>query len=50
MTSSLIESVVKPASRHVKGTEKFWSEEGAEALRQLRGQTNSRATNRWTPS
>ena len=34
--SSLIESVVKQVGQRVKGTEKFWSEEGAEALLQLR--------------
>jgi hypothetical protein len=36
ITSRLMESVVKQVNRRVKGTEKFWSEEGAEALRQLR--------------
>lgn len=36
ITSSLMESVVKEVNRRVKGTEKFWSEEGAEALLQLR--------------
>jgi hypothetical protein len=36
ITSSLMESVVKQINRRVKGTEKFWSEEGAEALLQLR--------------
>jgi hypothetical protein len=36
LTSSLMESVVKEVSRRVKGTEKFWSEGGAEALLQLR--------------
>jgi hypothetical protein len=36
ITSSLIESVVKQVNRRVKGTEKFWSETGAEALLQLR--------------
>jgi hypothetical protein len=35
ITSSLMESVVKQINRRVKGTEKFWSEEGAEALLQL---------------
>jgi len=34
--SSLVESVVKQLGRRVKGTEKFWTEEGAEALLQLR--------------
>jgi hypothetical protein len=36
ITSSLMESVVKQINRRVKGTEKFWSEDGAEALLQLR--------------
>ena len=36
ITSSLMESAVKQINRRVKGTEKFWSEEGAEALLQLR--------------
>jgi hypothetical protein len=36
ITSSLMESVVKQVNRRVKGTEKFWSEDGAEALLQLR--------------
>jgi hypothetical protein len=36
ITSSLMESVVKQINRRVKGTEKFWSEAGAEALLQLR--------------
>ena len=36
ITSSHVESTVKPFNRRVKGTEKFWSEEGAEALLQLR--------------
>jgi len=34
--SSLVESTVKQIGRRVKGTEKFWTEEGAEALLQLR--------------
>jgi hypothetical protein len=34
--SSLVESAVKQIGRRVKGTEKFWSEDGAEALLQLR--------------
>lgn len=37
ITSSLIESMVKQIGRRVKGTEKFWSEDGAEAILQLRG-------------
>jgi hypothetical protein len=36
MTSSHVESTVKQFNRRVKGTEKFWSEDGAEALLQLR--------------
>jgi hypothetical protein len=36
ITSSLVESVVKQVNRRVKGTEKFWSEDGAEAILQLR--------------
>jgi hypothetical protein len=36
MTSSHVESTVKQFNRRVKGTEKFWSEAGAEALLQLR--------------
>jgi hypothetical protein len=36
ITSSLMESVVKQVNRRVQGTEKFWSEAGAEALLQLR--------------
>jgi hypothetical protein len=34
--SSLIESTVKQIGRRVKGSEKFWSEEGVEAVLQLR--------------
>jgi hypothetical protein len=36
LTSSLMESVVEEVGRRVKGTEKFWSEDGAEALLQVR--------------
>jgi hypothetical protein len=36
LTSSLMESMVKQIGRRVKGTEKFWTEEGAEAILQLR--------------
>ena len=36
LVSSLMESMVKQVSRRVKGTEKFWGEEGAEAALQLR--------------
>ncbi|MBY0527803.1 MAG: hypothetical protein K2R98_30685 [Gemmataceae bacterium] len=36
LTSSLMESAVKQVNQRVKGSEKFWSEAGAEALLQLR--------------
>jgi hypothetical protein len=36
MTSSYVESAVKQFNQRVKGTEKFWTEEGAEAILQLR--------------
>lgn len=36
MTSSYVESAVKQFNQRVKGTEKFWSESGAEAILQLR--------------
>ena len=36
ITSSHIESTVKQINQRVKGSEKFWSESGAEALLQLR--------------
>ena len=36
ITSSYVESAVKQFNQRVKGTEKFWREEGAEALLQLR--------------
>jgi hypothetical protein len=36
ITSSLVESMVKQFNYRVKGTEKFWSEEGAEGILQLR--------------
>ena len=36
ITSSHIESVVKQINQRVKGTEKFWSEDGSEAVLQLR--------------
>jgi hypothetical protein len=34
--TSAVESVIKLINRRVKGSEKFWSEEGAEAILQLR--------------
>jgi hypothetical protein len=36
ITSSHVESVVKQINQRVKGTEKFWSEDGSEAVLQLR--------------
>jgi len=36
ITSSHVESTIKQINRRVKGTEKFWSESGAEAILQLR--------------
>jgi hypothetical protein len=36
ITSSLMESTVKQVSRRLKGTEKFWSEAGADTMLQLR--------------
>jgi hypothetical protein len=36
ITSSLMESAVKQINQRVKGTEKFWSEQGSEAVLQLR--------------
>ena len=36
LTSSHIESTIKQMNQRVKGTEKFWSSEGAEAILQLR--------------
>lgn len=36
ITSSYVESLVKQFNQRVKGTEKFWSEDGAEAILQLR--------------
>lgn len=37
LTSSMMESTVKQVSRRVKGTEKFWSSDGGEAILRLRG-------------
>jgi hypothetical protein len=38
LTSSLMESTVKQVSRRVKGTEKYWSSSGGEAILRLRGE------------
>jgi hypothetical protein len=37
ITSSYVESAVKQFNQRVKGTEKFWGEDGAEGILQLRG-------------
>ena len=37
ITSSYVESAVKQFNQRVKGTEKFWTEDGAEGILQLRG-------------
>ncbi|HBI44270.1 MAG TPA: hypothetical protein DDY78_15675 [Planctomycetales bacterium] len=37
ITSSYVESAVKQLNQRAKGTEKFWGEQGAEAILQLRG-------------
>ncbi len=41
ITSSYVESAVKQFNQRAKGTEKFWTEEGAEAILQLRGDSLS---------
>jgi hypothetical protein len=41
ITSSHIESTIKRVNQRVKGSEKFWSENGAEAILQLRADTLS---------
>lgn len=41
ITSSLMESAVKQMNQRVKGTEKFWSEAGSEAVLQLRADQRS---------
>lgn len=38
LTSSLVESTVKQVGRRVKGSEKFWSSSGGEAMLRLRGE------------
>lgn len=41
ITTSHVESTIKRLNQRVKGTEKFWSEPGAEAILQLRSDTLS---------
>jgi hypothetical protein len=36
ITSSFVESTIKQINHRVKGTEKFWNEDGAEEILQLR--------------
>ena len=43
ITTSHIESTIKLMNRRVKGTEKFWSKSGAEAIVQLRADYLSNA-------
>jgi len=38
LTSSLMESMVKQVSRRVKGSEKYWSQQGGEVMLRLRGE------------
>jgi len=38
LTSSLMESTVKQVGRRVKGSEKYWSSQGGEAMLRLRGE------------
>jgi hypothetical protein len=37
ISSAPVESVIKQYNRRIKGSEKFWIEDGAEAMQQLRG-------------
>src|SRR5262249_26830719 len=48
ITSSLMESAVKQINQRVKGTEKFWSEAGSEAVLQLRADQLSEGAPRAT--
>jgi hypothetical protein len=51
ITSSLMESTVKQLNRRIKGTEKFWSDEGGEAMLQMKADTLSDSdplANYWT--
>jgi hypothetical protein len=41
ITSSLMESTVKQLNRRIKGTEKFWSDDGGEAMLQMKADTLS---------
>jgi hypothetical protein len=41
ITSSLMESTVKQLNQRIKGTEKFWTDAGAEAVLQLKADTLS---------
>lgn len=41
ITSSLMESTVKQLNRRIKGTEKFWTDTGAEAMLQMKADTLS---------
>ena len=50
ITSSVMESTVKQINYRVKGSEKFWSQAGAEALLQLRADqlSDTAPTHYWT--
>ena len=39
LTSSMMESTVKQLNRRLKGTEKFWSDDGGEAMLQMKADT-----------
>ena len=41
--TSALEPTIKPINRRVQGSEKFWSEPGAEAILQLRADYHSEA-------
>jgi len=36
ITSAVVESLIKQSNQRVKGTEKFWTQDGAEAVLQIR--------------
>jgi hypothetical protein len=51
ITSSLMESTIKQLNRRIKGTEKFWSDKGGEAMLQMKADTLSDSdplANYWT--
>ena len=51
LSSAPVESVIKQLNRRVKGSEKFWLEEGAEAVLQVRAaylSEDERAERSWS--